>query len=58
MRDVIYCEGWELYQYESSEVPDGFETNAYRLAYESGQYVDVSADKLKEAFSRLFAELA
>lgn len=54
----IYCEGWELYQYETQEVPEGFETPAFRLTAPDDTWRNVSADKLKDALDRLFEESA
>ncbi len=54
----LYCEGFELYQYETAEVPHGFETPAYRLTAPDGTWRNVSAGKLKDALDRLFEECA
>lgn len=56
--DDLYCEGWALYQYETHEVPQGFETPAYRLTSPDNVQRNVSADKLKEVLDRLFEECA
>jgi hypothetical protein len=58
VRDVIYCDGFELYQYDTHEVPHGFESPCYRLTAPDGVWRSVSADKMKDALDRLFEESA
>ena len=58
MRADIYCDGWELYQYETDEVPQGFETPCYRLTAPDGHWRSVNAAKLKDALDQLFEESA
>jgi hypothetical protein len=57
-RDIIYCEGFELYQYDTDDVQVGFLSPCYRLTAPDGTGRNVSADRLKDALEWLFEESA